>query len=245
MFTDAPIIHLRETDSTNNYAANLQKQSKQPEGTVILADLQTAGKGQRGTTWESHRGENLLCSLVLYPDWISPELSFTLNKCLALATAESISEWSGLQASIKWPNDIVLRGKKVAGMLVELSWSGERIQQAIAGIGVNLNQRTFSVSHAGSVSALSGRYTAPQEAAAILRSHIFDWYGRLRDGQWRGIDQAYRQSLYRLGVASRFIYREQEIMAMITGVDVSGRLKLYAENGDSLTCEPKEIAMVW
>jgi BirA family transcriptional regulator, biotin operon repressor / biotin---[acetyl-CoA-carboxylase] ligase len=244
MFTDAPVIHLHETDSTNNYAANLQKQSKQQEGTVILTDIQTHGRGQRGAIWESNPGKNLLCSIILYPDWLPAERTFALTKCLSLAVAACLEEFSGQQAMVKWPNDIIIKGKKISGLLVEAAWSGDICQQVIVGIGINVNQEHFSVQHAGSLAMLTGRHIPVTNLVPSLKAHVSTWYGWLKAGRYADIDLAYRQALYRLGVASRFIYNNRELMAMITGVDGSGRLQLYTEHGEGLSCDLREIAMV-
>ncbi|MCX7919334.1 MAG: biotin--[acetyl-CoA-carboxylase] ligase [bacterium] len=131
-------IHYYATvGSTNDIALELAK-SNAPEGTLVLAEEQTQGRGRNHRNWFSPKKKSLLFSLILRPDW-EPNHAARLTAIAAIAVAEAIRKSTGLPASIKWPNDIRIHGKKVAGILTELEIVQARIQFAIVGIGVNIS----------------------------------------------------------------------------------------------------------
>ena len=116
------IYKVKSLDSTNNYAAKLLKQTKIPFGAVIMSYNQTDGKGQRDTNWESNAGENLLISVVLDMKNIPVSNIFYLSKSMALAVRACVSQITALECMVKWPNDIMVRNQKVAGILIENQW---------------------------------------------------------------------------------------------------------------------------
>jgi len=133
------LVCCKETGSTNTDAFRIAEAGA-PEGTVVVADRQTVGKGRLGRRWESPAGVNLYCSVILrpaIPPYEAPQLTFLS----AVATARAIQEITGLQPSIKWPNDLLLNGRKVAGLLNEMNAETDRVGFVILGIGVNLNMR--------------------------------------------------------------------------------------------------------
>ncbi len=133
------VVWLAETGSTNVEASRLAEEGA-AEGTVVVAETQHQGKGRLGRNWHSPPGVNLYCSVVLRPQ-ILPVAAFQLTFLSAVAVARAIEAESSLQPLIKWPNDILVNGKKVAGLLNEMSAETERVNHVILGIGVNLNMR--------------------------------------------------------------------------------------------------------
>lgn len=125
------------TDSTNGQAKDLCVQGA-PEGTLVLAEQQTAGRGRRGRTWQSPGRVNLLLSIVLRPP-IEPERAFVLTMILALAAGDGVSDICGLRPVIKWPNDLYVGGRKLAGILTEFSVKENRIEYMVLGMGLNVN----------------------------------------------------------------------------------------------------------
>ena len=125
-----PLIVLDETDSTNWYISQLcnELQESVAELTTVTAEFQTAGKGQRGNTWEAERGKNLLFSFVLYPSFLEARRQFILSQIVSLAIKEELSRWSD-EITIKWPNDIIMSGKKVCGILTEMSAQFDYVNQ--------------------------------------------------------------------------------------------------------------------
>ncbi len=130
-----------EIDSTNTKAKELAEQGY-PSGTLIVADRQIAGRGRRGRSWDSPAGIGIFMTLLLKPD-INPNNASMLTLVTALATAQAISDVTGAEAKIKWPNDIVINGKKVCGILTEMSAQFDYINHIVIGIGINVHNESF------------------------------------------------------------------------------------------------------
>ena len=127
---DIPIEKIQETTSTNDYLAHLCSQHKTQEFYTVIANVQTAGKGQRGNTWESETGKNLLFSIVIYPTALEAKHQFYLSMLTAVSIIEALENYtSGF--NIKWPNDIYWDNKKIAGILIENELQGKYISQSI------------------------------------------------------------------------------------------------------------------
>jgi BirA family transcriptional regulator, biotin operon repressor / biotin---[acetyl-CoA-carboxylase] ligase len=146
-----PLIHINETNSTNNYLQSLCSKQKMEELTVVVADFQTSGRGQRGNSWESDPGKNLLFSTVIFPEFLEARRQFLISQVISLAIKEELDTYT-TDISIKWPNDIYWKEKKICGMLIENDLMGRNISQSIAGIGININQEIFHSSAPNPVS---------------------------------------------------------------------------------------------
>jgi BirA family biotin operon repressor/biotin-[acetyl-CoA-carboxylase] ligase len=144
------IIHLSHIDSTNNFAATLISDQLCQNGTAILADSQSFGKGQRGNSWYSEPGKNLLVSFILKPDNLSVLRQQELTWITSICIVQTLRIFN-IESQIKWPNDILIRGKKIAGILIENQLSGEFISNSIIGIGLNVNQTDFNGIEATSI----------------------------------------------------------------------------------------------
>lgn len=131
-----------EIDSTNNRAKQLAEQGE-PEGTLVIAKSQTAGKGRRGRSWESEKMDGIWMSLLLRPKVKPAEVS-CLTLVAAMAVAKAIQNQCSIEAKIKWPNDIVANGKKLCGILTEMNSEFDVIHSVVIGIGINVNQKAFS-----------------------------------------------------------------------------------------------------
>ncbi|MCC6600493.1 MAG: biotin--[acetyl-CoA-carboxylase] ligase [Crocinitomicaceae bacterium] len=245
LFRDRAFISLESIASTNNYAAKLLKVSNPPDGTVITAQEQTQGKGQRGSQWFSEAGQNLLCSIVCYPKFLPVRQQFYLSKSVSLAVAEMLEEYLELPALIKWPNDIIVQEKKIAGLLLEFNWMETRIQSAVCGIGLNINQATFEYPHATSVFLASGKKADIDECLSRLVKSFDKHYLQLQSGFYSDIDNAYRSRLFRLNTPSTFVFRGEKISAVIRGVDESGKLLVLPEGSRLQVCDLKDISMVY
>ena len=164
------IEYLQTVDSTNRYARALAQQGA-PHGTLVLADEQTAGRGRRGRGWISPAGEGVFMSLILRPQ-AHPSQVARLSLLTALAVAEGIAGETGLDARIKWPNDIVVGGSKVCGMLLEMNADEQSVHDVVAGVGINVHQTAFPeeiARTASSLDLLSGRR---QSRAALVRAFL-------------------------------------------------------------------------
>ncbi|HOM28639.1 MAG TPA: biotin--[acetyl-CoA-carboxylase] ligase [Deltaproteobacteria bacterium] len=133
----APVIHVRETLSTNSLAHSLARLGH-PEGTVVIADSQTAGRGQFGRSWHSAEGKGLYLSVILKPAMRAARMS-GITLVTAVCLAQALRDDCGIHACIKWPNDILARGKKLAGILTEISITGDELDHLVVGVGVNLD----------------------------------------------------------------------------------------------------------
>jgi len=245
LFKDRAIINLDVTDSTNQYASHLLRSAAPPDGTVITAQVQHQGRGQRGTDWESNPGENLLCSIIVYPIELNSYNHFYLSKVIAIALQELLEENLDREVLLKWPNDLIVAHKKIAGVLIETTWNHQRLHSAVIGIGLNLNQLNFNTAKATSTRLISGNYWEPQDCLKALLIKFEKYYFKLVSGQYNEITKQYRDHLYRLGQPMKFEYNGKAIDAMITGVDEDGKLRLHCGNGESLSCGLKEIKMVY
>lgn len=150
------ILHLDETGSTNNVVRQMAEEGA-PDGLTVWADLQTAGKGRAGRAWTAEKGENATFSVLVRGE--SDGLVFRA----ALAAAKTVRKMTGADCRIKWPNDIVIGGKKVAGILCESAFSGDKPEFMIMGIGVNLKTEVFpqELPYAGSVKTQTGKTVEP------------------------------------------------------------------------------------
>lgn len=133
------VIHLAEVASTNQVAFKLAEEGAL-EGTVVTADMQSAGKGRLGRIWHSPAGLNLYCSVILRPS-IQPVAAPQLTFLSVIAVARAVERLTGLKSRIKWPNDLLIAGAKVAGLLNEMSAETDKVNFVVLGIGVNLNMK--------------------------------------------------------------------------------------------------------
>ena len=164
------IVYLPSVDSTNRRARQLAAEGA-PHGTLVIADEQTAGRGRRGRGWISPAGESVFMSLILRPQSHPSEVA-RLSMQTALAVALSIAQTTGLDARIKWPNDIVCGGRKVCGMLLEMNADEQAVHDVVAGIGINVHQTQFApeiAQTASSLDLLSGQRVC---RAALVRAFL-------------------------------------------------------------------------
>ncbi len=136
------IIKIESTDSTSSHLAGIAEGCA--HGTAVMARVQTAGRGQRGNSWEAEPGMNITLSLLLRPEGIEPARQFIISQAVSLAIVEMLDSFIGADAvSIKWPNDIYVNDSKIAGILIENVISGSAISRSIVGVGLNVNQTEF------------------------------------------------------------------------------------------------------
>ena len=235
------IVYLDSVDSTNNYVANLVKSSKIDHGTAIMADVQTAGKGQRGAVWQAEAGENILLSVFLKPD----KLSVSQQVLLTFFAANSIREVLrkiGISATIKWPNDIYVGNKKIAGILIENSISNNHIVHLILGIGLNVNQLNFEGVNATSIQLETNEYFQRNELLFMLFYQLNkNW--ELITQQSPKLKAEYLENMFRIHQLSGFKIGEIEIEGTIIGVDENGLL-IVEVKGEKKTFNLKEISFI-
>ena len=153
------LIHLSQIGSTNNYLRELlTKDPELPAYTIVDTHTQTSGRGQRGNSWESEPGQNISCSILLRPELPESVTTFDLNRVTSLALFTLLSRYiEPSQIRVKWPNDLLIGQRKIAGILTENEWLGDRLNYTIVGIGLNVKQTQFGAYHPSATSlALEG-----------------------------------------------------------------------------------------
>jgi BirA family biotin operon repressor/biotin-[acetyl-CoA-carboxylase] ligase len=213
------VVAFDSVPSTNDVAAG------EPDGTAVIAGFQTAGRGQYGRVWQSRPGASLLVSVVVHPP---PELRrpVVLTAWAAVAVGDAILELTGVQARVKWPNDLLVRGKKVCGILIEQA-SGPT-PRTVAGIGLNLNQTAAEFLEAGlpaatSLAEVAGKSRDPDVAARTVLHHLDAEYARLIAGETVALEADWK---WRIGLLGRPV-----VVELADGSHVSGRLKELSFDG--------------
>ena len=234
LFIGHPIKMLEQVDSTNSFAFDLIRKSPPAEGYVVCAKEQFAGRGQRGTTWSSEPGSNLTFSLILHPHFLAIAQQFQLTKTIALGIAGFVSHCleDHTQVRIKWPNDIYVKNCKIAGILIENILEQSTLKYSVVGIGLNVNQAVFdpSIANPTSLKMLAGKEFNTEDCLMQLCSFIEKQYLDLRAGNYKQLDEAYHNLLYRKGVWSDFNLQGEIIKAQIDGVNATGHLILKKKN---------------
>jgi BirA family biotin operon repressor/biotin-[acetyl-CoA-carboxylase] ligase len=233
---------LAETASTNDVIGGSGYRS----GDLVLAEVQTAGRGQRGNRWSSRPGENLTFSQLLLPDGLAAESQFYLSKALSLALVDTLGA-SGLTAEVKWPNDIYVGDRKIAGLLIENDLMGAAVCRSTLGVGLNVNQTRFDLSlpNPTSMALEAGRAFNRGRVLEDYLTGAAGWFGRLAAGDRTAIDRRYLQSLYRR--TGEHLFAEpggEPFAASIDTVEPTGELILRRTDGSRKACLFKEIEFV-
>lgn len=220
-------IELESVDSTNNYAMARATAGEARHGTLFFAYDQWAGKGQRGRTWTSTPGENIVLSAVLEPVAFHPSQAFALSVCVALACYDLFSPLAGPEpTSIKWPNDLYWNDRKAGGILIENHFQGDRWPLAIAGIGININQVLFPPGARNPVSLrqITGRTFPAVELARGLGTCLDRRYTALTAGEGAAQLEEYNTRLYRRGQTVRLKKDSAVFETVVSGVSAQGLL---------------------
>lgn len=216
-------IYLDSVDSTNNYAANLIKTSIVESGTTVVTRKQTSGKGQRGNSWESEDEKNLIFSLVLFPQ-IKIKDTFYLNIATSLAVQKTLGYHLNL-VKIKWPNDILVGTKKIAGILIENQIKSDFISSSVIGIGVNVNQDNFNPTlNATSMKSELNQDFNLENLMAELYTNLDFYFNLLMENNFKILISRYYENLFRFKAESEFEDGLGKFSGSIQGIDDNGRL---------------------
>lgn len=242
----ASFIHIQETDSTNNYLKKLLLSQSLEESTIVYTDFQTAGKGQRGNIWESEQEKNLMCSIVLYPDMIKANEQFIISQIVSLAVAYTLNKYTeGI--TIKWPNDIYWKEKKICGILIENYLEGDIIKEAICGIGININQTIFKSNAPNPVSLkqITGNDFNLSTILDELQNNITYYYNKLKNGDFEFIIQKYKATLFRREGYHLYNDGTSDFYAVIKNIEPDGILVLTTKEGKERHFAFKEVAYIY
>ena len=240
------IIRLEETDSTNRYLKQLVREERPEEGSLVIADYQTEGRGQMGNSWYSGRGDNLLFSLLIYPRQLPANESFILSRVTSLALKNLLDSFTD-DIRIKWPNDIYWKDKKIAGILIENDIQGKEIDNTVIGIGLNVNQQIFPVDLANPVSLrqITGIQHNREHLLELFMREFFLLYRDLQEGLKMDIEDEYMLDLYRVNDYYWFEDSKGRFKAKIETVLSSGHLVLRTLDSDEERRYPfKEVSFM-
>ncbi len=243
-------VHLDETDSTNRYCLEELDVPLLADGVparmvVVSTDYQSAGKGQAGNHWESARGKNLLFSILCHPVWIPLSGQFIISQAIAVAVRDALAELTD-GITIKWPNDIYWKDRKICGILIESKLHGGHIKDCVVGVGLNANQLEFAGDAPNPVS-LAQILGETVDRQALLGKIVerFDYY--LSATQSRHYEETiynYADNLYRGSGFHRYRDAEGEFEGAIIEVEDDGHLVLRDREGQIRTYMFKEVEFI-
>ena len=230
--SQATIIELDFTDSTNNYAMSLIDGNKAQHGMVIVAESQTNGKGQRGRTWIDEPGQSLLMSMITYPKHPLTD-QFLFNACVSVAIAKVLqkihNDW---QVRIKWPNDIIVNDKKAGGVLIENVIRGSLWTHSVIGLGLNIRQENFpdSLPFATSLKIASGKDFTKRAVLHDIQQSVMLAVDNIAPPAEQ--IALYNQLLYKMGQKQGFSDISGNWQATILNAMPDGSLQVQLNNGD-------------
>jgi len=244
MFLGKDVHFLPECHSTNDIALNLVRQRQATEGSVVICDHQTKGKGQRGNLWQSEAGQNLTFSLVLRPDFLDISEQFYLNMAVSNSIRRLLQDYVPL-LEVKWPNDLIVPGYgKLGGILIENTFNGKEWEYAIVGIGLNINQLAFESPNATSFRSITGSQFELEELFRLLITQLEQGYIQLKKGKWNEIKAEYLMHLYRIHSWANYSTNGEQFSGKIVGINAEGKLNVEMESGEIAAFGLKEISFI-
>lgn len=238
------VCYAPEAESTNTEATKGLAE-KALEGSTYIVDYQTKGRGQRGNFWESEQGKNLTFSILVYPNFLPILDHFYLSKVVANGMVEVLDS-VGIKAKVKWPNDIYVGDKKIAGILIENGLMGANLSHSIWGVGLNVNQTEFksNAPNPTSVMLLLGTFHDRNNLLHAVLYAIDGWYAKLKAGCLNEIDSYYWTSLYRNDGWYWYESEGERFKARIRTIEHTGELTLENEKGELKSFAFKEVSFI-
>lgn len=241
---EAPVIKLVQIDSTNNHAARLIDADTAQAGLTIVADEQTAGKGQRGNVWKDEPGQSILMSIIINPN-INADAQFSFNAAVAVAIAQVIQDMDPqAYVKIKWPNDIIINDKKAAGILIENIFRGSTWSHAIIGMGLNVLQMYFppTLPNATSLFLATGKKFDIEKLMLAIRAQVIS--NTYSDNMEPFLDK-YNHLLFRKDEQQMFIKDDQEFSAVVSGVNNKGQLVVRMDDNSEMAYTHGTVLWKW
>ncbi len=239
------VVFLPSCHSTNAIAAELVHSSVFENGTVVITNRQTHGRGQRGTIWTSGAGLNLTFSILLRPQNLAVSNQFLLSQSVACGILKYILS-KNRDAYIKWPNDIYIGDKKVCGTLIENSIQGANIATSIVGVGLNVNQEVFEFPRTTSLSNVLGHTLDLETEFIELIKNIDYFLDLLFRKDYQQIHTVYLKYLLGLGQMRNFKIGTTIVQGEIVGISDWGKLRFQpATNNKIIEFDIKEIEWIW
>ncbi len=236
------ILKLDAVESTNTYASTLLKNQKVSEGLIIQAFHQTAGRGQMGTNWHSLPGESLTFSVILTPTFLKADKQFYLNMAISLGVFEYLTVKGVAGGLIKWPNDIIVQRKKLAGILIENSLMGTHIQHSVIGIGLNVNSTIEALpAFATSLAIETGRVYNIDAELHEMALLMDKYYSFLRLGKFDRLKEEYMKQLLGHHHPITIVKNHEKLDVKVIDIKESGRIVMEELNGNWWTAGFKEF----
>jgi BirA family biotin operon repressor/biotin-[acetyl-CoA-carboxylase] ligase len=240
------VFHFFKTDSTNRVAMDLGY-AGEPEGTVVLAEAQTAGRGRSGRVWHSERGTGLYFTVLLRPR-LSPAQAPLLTMLAGVSAYTAIVAQTGLVPELKWPNDVLLNGKKLGGILTEMHAEPNVVRFVIVGVGINVNQEKFPAEISATATSIrkeSGRVSYRLELLARLLTQFETDYNRfLREGPSFVVERFQSVSSFAQGRRVRVDTGVESYLGTTAGLSPEGLLLVTRENGPLVTVIAGDVTEV-
>ncbi|HKL02425.1 MAG TPA: biotin--[acetyl-CoA-carboxylase] ligase [Cryomorphaceae bacterium] len=234
------IIEFESLDSTSNYVANRLRDGTYSDGDVIMAHFQTYGRGQRQNTWQSEPGQNICFSYAVRFPKLTEASYFMLSKSISLALVDFLSRLQLTDVRIKWPNDILVGERKIAGILIDHIKAVDK-RFFVVGIGLNVNQKSFSGFSATSIASETLLKYHPAKVLKDILAIIDKYEGLLADGRIDEIEMAYLNALYGTSDWVSFRDAQHSFMGRIKDVAPSGEILVRSKNGYSRTYRMGEV----
>ena len=237
------LIHLNETDSTNKFLKMISESEELPSGSIVMADFQTAGRGQRGNSWESEAGKNLIFSILFHPLDVPANMPFVISEMISLCVKYMLDKYIS-DVSVKWPNDIFYKDKKIAGILIENTIHQGKISKSIIGIGININQTEFC-SDAPNPTSMAQITGCSFDLITIMDEfrRIFTTQSeRINNQHFDLIHKDYLNSVYRRDGFYKYRDTTGVFEATIHDIEPSGHLILKQMDGTSYRYAFKEVS---
>jgi len=241
------IIKLDAIDSTNTYLKGITSVKIPKDYTVVVAELQTQGRGQMGTRWQADDGKNLTASVFKHLPNFKIENQFYVSMVVALAICKSLNAFQIPQLCIKWPNDILSADKKLCGILIENVIKNNRFLGSVVGFGINVNQKNFDdLPQASSMSMLTGIVYATDEVLSKVLKQLQVYFKLLEAEKYDEIKSKYEKLLFRKGKPSTFRLANNDLLTgIIQGVTDNGHLRLLTADAIIKTFELKELKLLY
>ena len=238
---ESRLIHISETDSTNKYLQIISEKEPLSSGSIVLADFQTAGRGQKNNSWESEAGKNLTFSIFFRPESVPANMPFIISETASLSVKYTLDNYLD-DISVKWPNDIYYKDNKIAGILIENIISESFIDKSIIGIGINVNQTKFvyDAPNPVSISLVTGKSFDLMKILNEFRE-IFAQQSERINNSFSSIHDDYIKSLYRKEGYHKYSDINGVFEARIYDIEPTGHLLLERQNGTLSKYAFKEV----
>ncbi|MBI1803836.1 MAG: biotin--[acetyl-CoA-carboxylase] ligase [Ignavibacteriae bacterium] len=235
------IFSFDSIDSTNSFAKNIAHEVE--EGTLVIAEEQTAGRGRLGRSWQSERENNLTFSIIIKPDILAEHLG-VLSLYAGLAVTEALQAQTQLVPHCKWPNDVLIGGKKCCGILSESTLAREKATSVVIGIGINVNQSSFPDDIlATSLSLEAGRVFDRVNVLAAVLAKLEEWYRCIRMQEYTRIIDAWKSHAPMLGRHMRIKHNDDVLEGIARRIETDGSLILQS-NGRELKLTAGDVSIL-